>query len=443
MRDISDRKDLGGGAQDTSSGRMRSRREASDARANRATRVVVCTLNYAPELTGIGKYSGELVESLADSGFEVTVVTAQPYYPGWRIFKGFSNRYSIERPHPNVRIFRCPLYVPEKPGGLKRLLHHASFMLAALPAMTRLIAWRPDVVWVVEPSLMCAMPALAVARMAGAKCWLHVQDYEVDAAFVLGLIKARWLKRLALGIEQALIRRFDVVSSISKKMLDLATAKGVDSRRLVLLPNWVSVDDHTSTAPSSRYREELRLSPSSRICLYSGNMGQKQGLEIMAEAARLLARRSDITFLFCGEGSGRDAFEALCAGLDNVVFLPLQPVQRLAELLACADVHLLPQRADVSDLVMPSKLAGMLASGRPVVATAQEGSELQAVVAQCGLVVEPGDTRAFAAAIEALIDQPALADQCGMKGRQYALTNLDRTRVMANLVDSLALLCAQ
>ncbi|RDU99104.1 glycosyltransferase WbuB [Trinickia dinghuensis] len=436
MRDISDHKDFAGGANDGSSARSPSRRAAA-----RASRVVVCTLNYAPELTGIGKYSGELVESLADSGFEVAVVTAPPYYPGWRIFKGFSNRYSIEHPHPRVSVFRCPLYVPAKPGGVKRLLHHASFMLAALPAMARLIAWRPDVVWVVEPSLMCAMPALAVARMSRAKCWLHVQDYEVDAAFVLGLIKSKWLKKLALGIEQALIRRFDIVSSISKKMLDLATTKGVDSRKLVLLPNWVTVGEHEGDISNNRYCEELGLSPESKVCLYSGNMGQKQGLEILADAARTLARRSDIVFVFCGEGSGRDDFEARCAGLHNVTFLPLQPAHRLAELLAFADVHLLPQRADVSDLVMPSKLAGMLASGRPVVATAQEGSELKSVIAQCGLAVDPGDPLAFAAAIETLIDQPALAIQYGMQGRQYALTNLDRKRVMANLVDSLALLC--
>lgn len=442
MRDISDREHIGTGVEGGSSERLPLHGTAPQSAA-KGSRIVVCTLNYAPELTGIGKYSGELVESLADHGFEVAVVTAQPHYPGWRIFDGFSNRYSVERPRPGVSIFRCPLYVPAKPGGIKRLVHYASFMLAALPVMARLTAWRPDVVWVVEPSLMCAMPALTVAKVTGAKCWLHVQDYEVDAAFVLGLVRAPWLKRLALGIEQALIRRFDIVSSISKRMLDLAKTKGVDSRKLVFLPNWVTVSDESSSASGNRYREELALAPGSKVCLYSGNMGQKQGLEILAEAARILARRSDIRFVFCGDGSGRSAFEASCAGLNNVTFLPLQPAHRLAELLACADVHLLPQRADVTDLVMPSKLAGMLASARPVVTTAQQGSELSAVVSQCGVAVEPGDTSAFAAAIESLIDQPAWANQCGMHGRQYALMNFDRKRVMANFVDSLTLLCSQ
>ena len=442
MRDMYDRENIATGAEGGSSERFHSH-GAAPRRASKAPRIVVCTLNYAPELTGIGKYSGELVESLADHGFEVAVVTAQPHYPGWRIFEGFSNRYSVERPRTGVSVFRCPLYVPAKPGGVKRLVHYASFMLSALPVMARLTAWRPAVVWVVEPSLMCAMPALTVAKLTGAKCWLHVQDYEVDAAFVLGLVRAPWLRRLALGIEQALIRRFDIVSSISKRMLDLARTKGVDSGKLVFLPNWVTVGEESGGASENRYRQELALAPGCKVCLYSGNMGQKQGLEILAEAARILERRSDIRFVFCGEGSGRSAFEALCAGLSNVTFLPLQPAQRVAELLACADVHLLPQRADVTDLVMPSKLAGMLASARPVVTTAQQGSELSAVVSQCGIAVEPGDTHAFAAAIESLIDQPAWASQCGVRGRQYALMNFDRKRVMANFVDSLTLLCSE
>ena len=435
MRNIADRDNGGSGASSADTAPLRA--------AAKASRIIIYTLNYAPELTGVGKYSGELVDSLADHGFDVAVVTAQPHYPIWRIFDGFSNRYAVERPRPGVTVFRCPLYVPGKPGGLKRLVHHASFVAATLPVLARLVRWRPGIVWVVEPSLMCAAPALTVARLAGAKCWLHVQDYEVDAAFGLGLVKAKWLKRVALRIEHALIRRFDIVSSISSKMLDLAKAKGVDGRRLVFLPNWVNVGDDGASAPQNGYRAELGLPPGAKVCLYSGNMGQKQGLEILADVAGRLAQRTDIRFVFCGEGSGRAALMTRCEGLSNVTFLPLQPANRLGELLACADVHLLPQRSDVSDLVMPSKLAGMLASGRPVVATAPQGSEVGAVVSQCGITVEPGDTAAFASAIQSLVDEPALAHRCGRQGREYALANLDRRRVMASFVDSLTLLCAR
>jgi colanic acid biosynthesis glycosyl transferase WcaI len=320
------------------------------------------------------------------------------------------------------------------------LLHHVTFVVSTLPVVVRLLVWRPDVVWVVEPSLMCAPIALVAARLIGAKCWLHVQDYEIDAAFGLGFVRSAWLKKLAFGVERWLMRRFDVVSSISTKMLERARSKGVDPSRLVSLPNWVSVSDVASDRTKNPYRAKLCPDEDTKVCLYSGNMGQKQGLEMLAEVAEILERRPDIRFVFCGDGSGRQALVRRCEGMRNVVFLPLQPVQCLAELLEFADVHLLPQRADITDLVMPSKLAGMLASGRPIVATALEGSELHTVVSQCGFSVAPGDVAAFAAAIEMMVDEPDFASRCGMKGRQYALANLDRRRVIEMFMDSLSLL---
>ncbi len=422
--------------------RNASRRADGTGVAAARLRVLVYSLNYAPELTGVGKYSGELVESLIEHGGEAAVVAAQPYYPGWRILDGFRNRYAIERTRPDVTVYRCPLYIPARPSGVKRLLHHVSFVTATLPIIARLLFWRPDVIWVVEPSLMCAPIALAAARVVGAKCWLHVQDYEIDAAFGLGLVKQAWLKRMALGVERWLMRRFDVVSSISMKMVERAKAKGVDSHRLVVLPNWVDITEPRSDGGGDRYRKELGIAPGTKICLYAGNMGQKQGLEVLADAARRLARRTDVRFVFCGEGSGRQALLERCAGLPNVTFLPLQPAHRFAELLHFADIHLLPQRADVADLVMPSKLTGMLASGRPIIAIAEKGTEVGTVASQCGVAVAPGDPEAFARAIESMLDEPELASRCGMQGRQYAIANLDRRRVMERFVSSLVQLCS-
>jgi len=406
----------------------------------RPLRVVVYSLNFAPEPTGVGKYSGELVDELVARGAEVSVVTAPPFYPQWKIQPGFRNRYGHERSHPRLRVQRCPLHVPRRPSGTARLLHHATFVLASMPAMARLVAWRPDVVWVVAPSLMCAPSALTVARLAGAKAWLHVQDYEVDAAFGLGLIKSRIARRIALAVECWILRRFDVVSSISAKMLALARTKGVDPERLASLPNWVDMGAFAGDDELARYRAALGIAPGSKVCLYSGNMGQKQGLELLAEVARCLERRTDLTFVLCGEGSGRDALIERCRGLRNVKFIPLQPAGQVAAFLRCADIHLLPQRADVSDLVMPSKLGGMLASARPVVTTAPRNSELAAVASVCGLLVAPGDVHAFAQAIETLADDPVLRGQLGEAGHRYAREHFDRRRVMETFFDSLCAL---
>lgn len=438
-------------------------------------RILIYGLNFSPELTGIGKYTGEMAEWLTGRGHEVRVVTAPPYYPQWRVADGYANGWGREEFQGSrskgqegdragcLVIYRCPLWVPSKPSGLKRLLHLASFALSSFPIMLSQIFWKPDVVWVVEPPLFCAPAAWMVARFSGAKAWLHIQDYEVDAAFDLGLLKGATSRRLVAACERWLMRRFDRVSTISQRMLDRALAKGVASERVVLFPNWVDVGAiapkhvHASSGKAQGalydYRAELGIAADAVVVLYSGNMGGKQGLEILAQAAirfeQQAARGKDqkawggagpepcgvclapeVVFVFCGDGAGRADLVALCDGLPNVRFMDLQPLERLGELLAMADIHLLPQRADAADLVMPSKLTGMLASGRPVVATAHANTELANVVLGCGLVVQPGQPQAFADAINTLAQDAALRTRLGRAGRAYAEANLDRDAVL-------------
>lgn len=396
-------------------------------------KLLVYGINFAPELTGIGKYTGEMAQWLAHAGHEVRVITAPPYYPAWRVQAGHSARqYRVER-WQGVQVIRTPLWVPRQPGGLKRLLHLGSFALASLPALIAQWRWKPDVVWVVEPPLMCAPAAVAFAALRGAGTWLHIQDYEVDAAFDLGLIKGHTLRRAVQRAERWLMRRFDRVSTISGRMVDRARDKGVAPERVVHFPNWVDIGGIAPLAAPSPYRTELGLAPDALVALYSGNMGNKQGLEVLAEVARLLSNEPRIQFVLGGSGSGRADLQARCAGLPNVRFLDLQPLERLNDWLGLADVHLLPQRADAADLVMPSKLTGMLASGRAVLATAMPGTELSRVVtddAACGLVVPPENPAAMAEALRALAADPARRAAMGASGRRYAEAELSRDAVL-------------
>lgn len=395
-------------------------------------RVLFYGINFAPELTGIGKYTGEMAAWFAARGHDVRVVTAPPYYPAWKVGAGYSaTRYQRER-WEGVEVFRTPLWVPTQPGGTKRLVHLASFALSSLPVLMRQWFWRPDVVWVVEPPLMCAPAAAALARLSGAKSWLHIQDYEVDAAFDMGLLRGARVRRWVAAGERWLMRRFDRVSTISGRMLDRARDKGVGPARLVSFPNWVDISSIRPLATPSPYRAELGIAADAVVALYSGNMGGKQGLEILANVARLLQAQPGLQFVFCGNGAGRADLFQRCAGLPHVRFLDLQPLERLGDLLGLADVHLLPQRADAADLVMPSKLTGMLASGRPVVATAHAQTELGRVVAtHAGLVVPPEDPAAFAEAIRTLAGAPAQRAAWGRSARAYAEAELDRDTVLA------------
>jgi colanic acid biosynthesis glycosyl transferase WcaI len=418
-------------------------------------KILILGVNFLPELTGVGKYTGEMVEWLVAQGHHVHVVTAPPYYPAWQVDARYSAwRYGRESADcGRCIVWRCPIWVPKNVTGAKRLAHLASFAVTSFPVLLVLAFRRPDVVWVVAPSLMSAPAAWLVAKLGGARACIHIQDYEVDAAFDLGLLKNPRLRSLALAVERFVLRRFDSVSTISRRMLALARVKGVSEEKTLLFPNWVSLaafappgaEEYLSDEVGQHgYREELSIPVDAVVALYSGNMGTKQGLEILPEVAALLAQgRKDVFFIFCGQGVGRERFEVLCAGLPNVRLLPLQPAERLSELLATADIHLLPQRADAADLVMPSKLTGMLASARPVVATAHPGTEVAEVVAQCGLVVPPEDAQALAEAIVHLADDAALRKAFGQAGREYAEQNLDRDVVLRRYEAELLRLCGQ
>lgn len=393
-------------------------------------KILLYGINFAPELTGIGKYTGEMAAWLAEAGHEVRVVSAPPYYPDWKVWPGYSaSRWRHETWH-GVTVFRSPVWVPQKISGLKRVLHLASFAIASLPSLAAQWRWRPDIVWLTEPPLVCAPAALLFARCRGARTWLHIQDYEVDAAFDLGLLKGARLRALVGAAERWLMRKFDRVSSISIRMQSRALAKGVSAERLIAFPNWADLSAIQPLASPSPYRAELGIAADAIVALYAGNMGAKQGLEMLAEVARALQADSTIQFVFCGFGPGRTTLGALCAGLPNVRFLDLQPLERLGDLLGLADLHLLPQRADAEDLVMPSKLTGMLASGRPVIATARPDTEIGRVVSGCGVIVPPGAPEALAAAISALAVQPARRLEMGIAARRYAELYIARDEVL-------------
>lgn len=398
-------------------------------------KILIYSANFAPEPTGIGKYSGEMAAWLAAQGHEVRVVAAPPYYPAWKLEPGYAwPPYRCEQ-WQGVDVWRAPLWVPHTPGGLKRVIHLATFALTSLPMMLRQVLWRPDVVMTVAPFFLCAPAGWLTARLSGAKAWLHIQDFEVDVAFQMGLLKGKILQSWVLSIERWMLRRFDVVSSISVRMLDKLRQKGVMERRIYFFPNWVDIEHIYPLAEPSEYREELGIEPDARVVLFSGTLGSKQGLMVIPDAARGLAHRKDVIFVVCGDGVMKPQLEAASMQLANIRFLPLQPVERLGQLLGLADIHLLPQSPEAADLVLPSKLSGMLASGRPVIATCRAGTEIAHVVAQCGLVVPPEDGAGLAEAIEHLADDNVQRQVLGANARRYAEQNLARNAVLTLLLD--------
>ncbi|WP_283180228.1 WcaI family glycosyltransferase [Gemmobacter sp. 24YEA27] len=395
-------------------------------------KLLILGINFAPEMISTGLYTTGLAEAMAEAGDQVSVVTAQPYFPAWKVFPGHSRFFWSRGELPSgVRYIRCPHYVPAKPTGARRILHHASFALTSFPVLAwKALIGRPDMVLVIAPALLPAPFAWALARLSGAKCWLHVQDFEVEAAFATGLLKPASLAgRLARKFDRWIHRRFDRVSTISGPMLRKLSEKGLPPGRIFELRNWARLDDVTPLTGPSPYREEFGITEE-HVLLYSGNIANKQGLEILPDVAQRLAHRKDLRFVICGQGPFLDELKTLSSGLDNISFFPLQPLERLGDLLGLASLHLLPQIAGVSESVLPSKLTNMLASGRPVLATAEPGTALADEIADCGSVTPPGDAAALAEAISAMLDNPEQREACGLAARARALEHWDNKRIL-------------
>jgi colanic acid biosynthesis glycosyl transferase WcaI len=320
--------------------------------------------------------------------------------------------------------------VPEKPTGLKRLLHLLSFAASSLPAILWQRTSRPEAMIVVVPTLFCVPGALLSLIGSRAKRIAHVQDLELDAAFELGLIRNRLLRRLALRIERWLLNRFDLVCSVSRRMLERLADKGIPQERLMLLPNWIRTEEIRPGSRATKFRFEWGLTADSVVVLYSGSLGEKQGVETLLEAAASLEGESVIRFVVCSDGPVFARLQEQYGHLSNLVWCKLVAPEQLNDLLNTADIHLLPQRADAADLVMPSKLPGMLASGRPVIATAVSGTQVAEVVEGRGIVVPPGDSIALAEAIRGLAADEALRARLGAAARTYAVENLDSEKIL-------------
>jgi colanic acid biosynthesis glycosyl transferase WcaI len=403
-------------------------------------KILIVGLNFHPELVGIGKYTGELAAYLATQGHAVRVVTTPPYYPHWQILNGYHAwRYQKET-WQGVEIQRCPLWVPRRPTGLKRLIHLSSFAFSSLPALMAQLRWKPAVVLCIAPALMNAPFALAFARLRGTKAWLHIQDFELNAAVNLKILPARqFIYPLAQALERFILTRFDHVSTISENMCLLCIQKGVKPQRVFLLPNWVDMKKIYPLPGTSFLRTELNIPAQAFVALYHGNMGRKQGLDLLLETARLLllASRPDILFVLCGEGPAKKELIDHAASLPNIRFLELQPEDRLNDLVNLADVHLLPQLANAADLVMPSKLSTMLASGKPVIAGAYPGTQISQVLDTIGVLIQPENATALAESLINLYEHPSERLRLGNLSRTYACQHLDKEIILSRLQSSL------
>ena len=399
-------------------------------------KILIHGINYYPELVGISKYTTELAQHLSSDSHTVVVVTTYPYFPSWKspiTTKPLYSKESID----GVTIYRCPCWIPSNPSGLKRILHYISFALSSLPV----VLWqasKANLAISIAPSLFF-VPALLLSTIFNTRLriWLHIQDFEVEAAFKLSLLRNTFLLNVALLLEYYLISRFDRVSTISPSMMKKLHSKNIPSSKTYFLPNWVDLSSFELGPHLNHYRglrSQLDIPDDWTIALYSGSMSNKQDFSLLVEAINLSAQaHSKIAWVLVGDGPLKAFLKQQTQYISSVYHLPLVPTRDLPNLLVSADLHLLPQKDETSELVLPSKLLSMLASRKPIVACASPLSDISSIVRLSGLVTPPGDAYSFYRAVLHLSANPQLRDKYGDAGRHYADSHYSKDTILNHL----------
>lgn len=405
-------------------------------------RFLFISYNFSPEKTGIGKYNGEWAEWLVNKGHSVDVITSYPYYPEWKVHEDYKGKigYMVERKE-RFNVFRCPMYIPKGKGGFGRLLSDFSFAATSFFAFLGaiLLNKRYDVVVAVSPSMLNGILPTILKRTSGTAFVYHIQDLQLDAAVELGLIKNKMLEKILLYIEKFQLKSSSIVSSISEGMRKKIVEKGVSPDNYFMLENWVDTE-FIKPGPIEKILElkaELGIPLDRRIILYSGNLGIKQGVEILIDIAGLLKSEEDWLFVVCGDGMAREGLiaEAKRTDLKNILFCPLQSYQRLPQLLQMADIHLIPQKKAAADLVLPSKLSGILSIGGVVIACAEENTELYNIIREnnIGYTVEPENPSALAHAIRHVMKSDTSV--VTQNAREFAIKRFGKDLVLSRFCE--------
>ncbi len=383
-------------------------------------KVLLTSLYFYPEKVGISVTATDCAKFIAGFGHEVSVICGMPFYPEWKIHRDYKNKLWKTEKLENIGLKRVWVYVPQKPSPIKRILHEATFSFLVL---LRSVIQRFDLLLCISPPLTLGFVSVLVAMVKKKKLWFFVKDIQPDAAVDLGMIRNKKFIKLMFWVEKFIYAHSEKIIVLSEGMARNLTAKGVPRAKILIIPDSIDVKELAPRKSSvSKFRRRYALDDRFLV-LYSGNIGVKQNPAIIVECAKLLQDNPEIFFAVVGEGAMKKPVQELINkyGLSNIRIFPLCERCELGDMLASADVLLAPQRREVKDIVVPSKLLAYFTSKRPVLAAAHPSSEVAKIINgnQAGIVVAPEDVKAMANGILSLKMNKNKADEIGERAYQF------------------------
>ena len=400
-------------------------------------KLTIIGINYYPEDTAIGLYTSQLAEYFNDENIEVSILTGFPYYPSWEINEIYKNKSWFYQENINgIQVFRYKQYVPKTPTFFKRIIHLLDFTFGTFINLFKIK--EADVVLCIVPFTSTIFLGKILSKLKKAKLWVHIQDFEFDAASDSDLTEKKsktsvFFKTL-FWIEEKLLKSADIRSTISLSMLRKLESKSFD-KRSVLLPNWVDVDNiNPEQAKTHRY-----LNSKAFKILYSGNIGEKQDWNFFLEFAKSVRLNLNIEIIIIGDGSKRAWLEKKIIDFNNVVLHSPVAYNELSDLLCSADLHILFQKADVIDTVMPSKILAMMASQKPSLITGNLTSEVATIIknSNSGAYFSGTDLSKVTDFVETLEKDINLGKEYGMNARKYVSEHFSKDKILKQFKTSL------
>jgi len=380
-------------------------------------RLLVICPHFAPDVAPTGDVMTRIVEELAARDHEIHVVTALPWYLEHRVVNGWGGKLVRREAVPWGRISRVhPFPTADKKNLLRRALAFGGF--TALAGAVATAGGRIDGVLAMSPPLTLGAAGWVAGMVRRAPMVFNIQDVFPDVAVNVGAVTNPRVISALRSLERFSYARADAVTVLSEDLRKNVAAKVDDISKVRVIPNFADVERIVPGERMNSYREELGIGDQT-VVMYAGNIGYSQPLDIVVETARQMASRRDVQFVINGSGSGRASLESSARGLSNITFVDLQPRERLGEVLAAGDIHLVLLKRGLAASSVPSKTYSIMAAGRALLASVDPGTEVSRLVesSQCGIAVPPEDPTALLGALTKLVDDPGFRAMAGTAGR--------------------------